>query len=157
LLNVNREVKTEIMLRWWAIPADGKPPTAAEPIVVDVEFGVEGSDSHFVPQDNFSIEDTARVRVTHTNTNPPEDRVRVKLTVGLPSDAIIDLTRAVTERNVFTSEVFRILPEGIALEGEDPRSLAVPGLKDGVDLVAVYLDKENNEIASGTAHIVRNE
>jgi hypothetical protein len=150
LLNVSRgEVNAEIILRWWAIPADAKPPTAAGPIVV--EFGAvvrEGEDQF--PQDNFSLQDFAKVRVRVSHTHATEDEVRVKLHVGEEDGPFIEMKR--TAEDLYISEQqFQILVGRIVI-GEEPRE--VRGLEGGAHLIADYLDKEGNKIASGTALII---
>jgi hypothetical protein len=151
LLNVSRgEVNAEIILRWWAIPADAKPTTDAGPIVV--EFGiVREPEPELVqfPQDNFSLQDSARVRVSHTHATKNEE-VRVKLHVGFEDGPVLEMER--TPEDVYISkQKFQILVGRIVIEGEP---LEVRGLDGGARLIADYLDKEGNKIASGTAFII---
>ena len=151
LLNVSRgEVNAEIILRWWAIPADAKPTTDAGPIVV--EFGiVREPEPELVqfPQDNFSLQASARVRVSHTHATKNEE-VRVKLHVGFEDGPVLEMER--TPEDVYISkQKFQILVGRIVIEGEP---LEVRGLDGGARLIADYLDKEGNKIASGTAFII---
>ncbi len=126
-----------ILLRWWAIPAEHKGSDGGGPIIVEV-----------VPN-SLPLGKKARVRVTHTNESA--EAVRVKITVDLQNGPIIKLGRT-DAGAVYISEEFEVLAGGIRFGGNQ-RILPVPGLDVEVDLVAVYLDKRDNEIARGSARI----
>ena len=55
------------------------------------------------------------------------------------------------DEDVFITQRFQILDDRIVLEGGEP--LEVGGLHSEVDLIANYLDKGDNELASATLHI----
>jgi Family of unknown function (DUF6519) len=136
LFDLNRGERGTILLRWWAIPAEHKEAASGEPIIVQF---VGARD---IPSG------TAGVNVTHTNASA--DQVRVKITVDLRNGPIIKLRRA-DAGPVYISEEFKLLSGGIQF-GDQPK-LPVPDMDVGRDLVAVYLDERDNEMASAKVRL----
>jgi hypothetical protein len=168
-----------INLRWWAIPADQKRSIGGGPIIVEFvpsELFIKAKARVRVTHTNTSA-DKLRVKLTvdgkkgpiitlrRTDAEavaPSEETLRrtdAEAHVAPSEEAHVDTSEEAhpgdpdpLETPVYISEEFEILPEQIAFGG-DPHTMSFPGLVNGADLVAIYLDERDNEIASGTTHI----
>jgi hypothetical protein len=141
--NFTLDQETLIYLRWWAIPAIDKETKRLFP--VEVRF-TEG---------RYDIPGKGGVEVIDPNAyaQPNIDAVRVWITVNRKkTDPVIELKKNPQLEGSFRSDSLTIQPDGKIKHGSG-QPKAVDGLEKNVTLLAIYLDKEDREIASAAVHI----
>jgi hypothetical protein len=139
-----------MLLRWWAVPAQKRETRSGEPILETLERKLE------FDKEKYSVGDTAIVKVTDLNLRPPgniPETVTVLITTQYGSNdmqaAKIPL-RETEIPNVYVTS-FEI-NEGFILLDNEVR-FDVAGLKSGALMTAIYAHDEQSKPVTDEAQI----